>query len=79
MICALQLSHPWGNRTSSQLKIVDVCTEEGPVVGPYTGRSWEGLGGAPKKGNAEEEAGTRQGSEMSRLPCFAQRIKKKDT
>ena len=49
------------------------------MVGPYTGRSWEGLGGAPKKGNAEEEAGTRQGSEMSRLPCFAQRIKKKDT
>lgn len=25
------------------------------MVGPYTGRSWEGLGGAPKKGNAEEE------------------------
>lgn len=40
------------------------------------GRGW---GGVPKKGNAEEEAGTRQGSEMSRLPCFAQRIKKKDT
>lgn len=37
------------------------------------GRGW---GGAPEKENAEKEAGAREGSEMSRLSCFARTIKK---
>lgn len=38
------------------------------------GAGWGGEG-HPRK-NAGKEAGAREGSEMSRLPCFAWRIKK---
>lgn len=35
------------------------------------------MGAAPKKENEKKEAGAREESEMSRLPCFACRIKRK--